>query len=84
MLEETLDVTPTEDGLYEFNVMPFGLTNAPATFQRVLRLHIESALARVYLDDVVVKSSTISSHEDDVLLVCGDIDAKMFRICARC
>ena len=74
----------TEFGLYEFNVMPFGLTNAPATFQRmmerVLRPHIESGLACVYLDDVVVKSSTVSSHEDDVLLVCGDIDANKLRL----
>ncbi len=74
----------TEFGLFEFNVMPFGLKNAPATFQRmmakVMKPHIESGLARVYLSDVAVKSGRASSHEEDVLLVCGDIDANQINL----
>jgi len=74
----------TEFGLFQFNVMPFGVTNAPATFQRmmakVLKPHIDSGLARVYLDDVAVKSGRASSHEEDVLLVCGDIDANQLKL----
>jgi hypothetical protein len=74
----------TEFGLFEFNVTAFGLTNAPATFQRmmakVLKRHIEIRRAGVYMDDVAVKSSKASNHEEDVLLVCSDIDANKLRI----
>ena len=56
----------TGKGHYEFNVMPFGLSNAPATFQRLMdlvlagRLQYEQCL--VYLDDVIVFSSTFEEH----------------------
>ena len=69
----------TEFGLYEFTVMPFGLTNAPATFQRtmetILKRHIEEGRARVYLDDVVIKSAAKEQHANDVIAVCEDIHA---------
>lgn len=55
----------TPFGLFEFNRMPFGLCNAPSTFQRLMQRlfgeqHCQSLL--LYLDDVVVFSSTISQH----------------------
>ena len=55
----------TQDGLYEFNVLPFGLHNAPATFQRAMQevlrgLHWKFVL--VYLDDVIVFSSSFKEH----------------------
>lgn len=63
--EKTAFTTPF--GLYEFIVMPFGLANAPATFERL----IESVLAGVhweicliYLDDVIVFSTTFEEHVD--------------------
>ena len=60
---KTAFITPM--GLYEYNRMPFGLNNAPATFQRLMQNIFRDDLLRVllvYLDDIVVYSSTISEH----------------------
>ena len=61
--EKTAFSTPK--GHFEFNVMPFGLTNAPATFQRFMEcalsgLTMEQCL--IYLDDIIVFSSTFEDH----------------------
>lgn len=60
--------------LFEFQRMPFGLCNAPGTFQRLMerifgdqRFH--SLL--LYLDDVVVFSSTFQQHLERLELVLG-------------
>ncbi|XP_028298451.1 uncharacterized protein LOC114460741 [Gouania willdenowi] len=55
----------TPFGLFEFNRMPFGLCNAPSTFQRLMERmfgsqHCQSLL--LYLDDVVVYSTSIDDH----------------------
>lgn len=55
----------TPFGLFEFNRMPFVLCNAPSKFQRLMeRLfgaqHFQSLL--LYLDDVIVFSSTVDQH----------------------
>lgn len=55
----------TPFGLYEFNRMPFGLCNAPSTFQRLMErifgdCRYQSLL--LYLDDVVVFSSSVQQH----------------------
>lgn len=55
----------TPFGLFEFNRMPFGLCNAPSTFQRLMERmfgsqHCQSLL--LYLDDVVVFSSSVDEH----------------------
>ena len=55
----------TKQGHFEFNVMPFGLCNAPATFQRLME-YILAGLqwdhCLVYLDDIVVFSTTFDQH----------------------
>ena len=55
----------TPFGLFEWNRMPFGLCNAPSTFQRLMQRifgdqQCQSLL--LYLDDIVVFSSTIDQH----------------------
>ena len=55
----------TGKGHFEFSVMLFGLSNAPTTFQRHMDLvlsglHYEECL--VYLDDVIVFSSSFDHH----------------------
>ena len=55
----------THKGLFECVVMPFGLTNAPATFQRLLDVVLAGLkwqCCLVYLDDIVVYSSTFEQH----------------------
>ena len=52
-------------GFFECNIMPFGLTNSPATFQYLMEkvignLNLKSCL--VYLDDIVIFSSSIEEH----------------------
>ena len=62
---------PTPHGLYEFLVMSFELTNAPAVFQWLMHNVISGLNApdgkefvTVYLDDILVFSSSLSDHFD--------------------
>ncbi|PLW37026.1 hypothetical protein PCASD_16356 [Puccinia coronata f. sp. avenae] len=64
-----LTAVKTPWGLHEWVVMPMGLTNAPATHQA----RLEEALGElinnicvVYLDDIVVFSDSITSHEQHI------------------
>jgi hypothetical protein len=55
----------TDSGLYEFNVTPFGLCNAPATFQRFMDATMAGLKWKtllVYMDDIIVFSSTFAEH----------------------
>lgn len=55
----------TPFGLFEWNRMPFGLCNAPSTFQRLMERIFGAQNCRsllLYLDDVIIFSSTIDEH----------------------
>ncbi|KAJ9517709.1 hypothetical protein QJQ45_004021 [Haematococcus lacustris] len=61
---KTAFVTP--EGQFQYKVLSFGLTNAPATFQRVMNRVFEKQLKEgfvlVYLDDILVMSSSPEEH----------------------
>lgn len=55
----------TPFGLYEYHRMPFGLCNAPATFQRLIQAIMSNfvfLIVLIYLDDLLVYSSTFHKH----------------------
>lgn len=60
---KTAFITPF--GLFEYERMPFGLCNAPATFQRLMQTIMSDLVFQmvlVYLDDLLVYSSTFEDH----------------------
>ena len=68
-------------GLYEWLVMPQGLRNAPAIHQRrvtsALRKYI-GKICYIYLDDIVIWSSSINDHENNVRKILQALqDAKL-------
>ncbi|KAJ7971607.1 Retrotransposon protein, putative, Ty3-gypsy subclass [Quillaja saponaria] len=62
----------TRYGAFEFLVMPFGLTNAPATFctlkNQIFRGYLDKFIV-VYLDNIVIYSSTLKDHKKHLQLV---------------
>jgi len=71
MNPEDIDKTgfTTMYGNYNFVVMPFGLTNAPATFQREMNRIFFPLIGKcmfVYLDDIVIFSSSKEQHLQDL------------------
>lgn len=67
---KTAFVTPL--GFWEFNWMPQGITNAPSTFQRLMErcvgdMNLKEVL--VFLDDLVIFSSTLEEHEHRLMRV---------------
>jgi hypothetical protein len=58
----------TNRGLFEPQVMLFGLTNSPATFQALMNTIFVDLVAAgkvaVYLDDILIYSTTPSEHRD--------------------
>ena len=57
----------TSEGLYEYLVCPQGLNNSPATFQRLMNTIFRELIGRcilVYLDDIIVYTSTFEEHID--------------------
>ena len=61
----------THDGLYEFRVMPFGVCNGPATFQRLMHHALRGfgEFCNVYIDDMIVFSSSVGEHLEHLQLV---------------
>ena len=57
----------TGQGTYCYRVMPFGLKNAGATYQRLVNMMFQKqmgAYMEVYIDDMLVKSTTVELHID--------------------
>lgn len=64
----------TPFGLFEWNRMPFGLCNAPNTFQRLMQRIFGDQQCHsllLYLDDIVVFSSTVELHLERLEVVLG-------------
>ena len=64
-------------GLYEFLRLPQGLTNSPSTFQRIMELifgDLNLTEVVLYLDDVLVFSSTFEEHLRRLDKVLGRIE----------
>ena len=69
----------TRYGLFEYTVLPLGLYNTPSTFQRLMEYYILShnnvmgeyidGFVLVYLDDILVFSTTKHEHEYHLRLV---------------
>jgi hypothetical protein len=56
-------------GLFEYVVMTFGLKNAGATYQRAMNYiyhDLIGKLVEIYIDDVVVKSTSVEGHLEDL------------------
>ncbi|KAM3344010.1 hypothetical protein P3S68_026101 [Capsicum galapagoense] len=63
--DEAKTTCVTRYGSYEWLVMPFGLTNAPATFYTLMIKIFQPYLDQfvvIYLDDIVVYSSSMKEH----------------------
>ena len=71
-------------GLFEYLVMPMGLCNSPATFQRlmtsVLQDFIEEGFVVVYMDDILIYSSSIDEHKRHVDRVIERLIEKKLKI----
>lgn len=72
-----------EGGHYEFLRMPFGLKTAPATFQRLMNVVLGDLLGKiclVYLDDVIIFSTSLEEHLNSIRLVLNRIKKANLKI----
>jgi hypothetical protein len=68
-IQKTAFWVPSTVGLFEYMVMTFGLKNAGATYQRAMNYiyhDLIGKLVEIYIDDVVVKSTSIGGHLGDL------------------
>jgi hypothetical protein len=64
-IHKTAFRVPSAVGLFEYVVMTFGLKNAGATYQRAMNYIYHDLIGRlveIYIDDVVVKSTSTGGH----------------------
>ena len=76
--ENSIDKTAfiTKDSLFEWLRMPFGLVNAPYTFQKMMNHIFKEYLwkfAIIYLDDILIFSTSIEKHKEHVKAVFNKI-----------
>jgi hypothetical protein len=78
----------THHGHFQFRVMPFGLTNAPATFQCVMNSVFAPYLRKfviVFLDDILVYSSSWSEHLQHLQLILQTLrDSQFYAKKSKC
>jgi hypothetical protein len=86
--EEFKTAFKTHQGHYQFRVMPFGLTNALATFQCAMNLVLAPFLRKfvmVFIDDILIYSSTWHSHLEHLRLVFAALrDHKFYLKAKKC
>jgi hypothetical protein len=71
-IHKTAFWVPGAVGLFEYVVMTFGLKNAGATYQRTMNYiyhDLIGKLVEIYIDDVVVKYTSIGGHLGDLCQV---------------
>lgn len=72
-----------EHGHFEFLRMPMGLKNAPSTFQRVMDnvlRGLQNKICLVYLDDIIVFSTSLQEHIENLEKVFNRLRESNFRI----
>ena len=68
-ISKTAFRVPGAVGLFDYLVMTFGLKNAGATYQRAMNYifhDLIGKLVEIYIDDVVVKSTSAGGHLEDL------------------
>jgi hypothetical protein len=68
-IHKTTFRVPGAVGLFEYVVMTFGLKNAGATYQRAMNYMFHDLIGKlveIYIDDVVVKSTSVRGHLGDL------------------
>jgi hypothetical protein len=68
-IHKTAFRVPSAMGLFEYLVITFGLKNAGATYQRAMNYiyhDLISKLVEIYIDDIVVKSTSTAGHMEDL------------------
>ncbi|CAM4950259.1 unnamed protein product [Rotaria socialis] len=73
----------TQDGLWEFNVLPQGIMNGPPTFQRTMHNLIGYGrwdCVIVYLDDILIFSTTFDEHVQHVREILSMLDKANFQV----
>lgn len=72
-----------EHGHFEFLRMPMGLKNSPSTFQRVMDnvlRGLQNNICLVYLDDIIVYSTSLQEHMDNLEKVLQRLRESNFKI----
>jgi hypothetical protein len=66
---------------YEWKSMPFGLTGAPATFTRLMNIVLGGLdFCLVYLDDIIVHSTTFEEHIQQLDQVFSHLEAANLKL----